>query len=1303
MPAAKPRAFQLLTVDQILADRPLVVTPEMSVEAVIAQMGQVSGRGCDLVPTGLNALPPEAKMQYSCALVVIDNQLLGIFTERDLVRLVAEEADLSAVAIAEVMSQPLITLPRSRADTVFTVLATMRHHGIRHLPIVDTAGGLVGLVSQTSIRQTLQPFNFLKLRRVGEVMTREVVQAQASATLLDLARQMTQRRVSCIVITQSTAQRGLEINAPIGIVTERDIVQFRSLGLSLAETRAEMVMSAPLFLANPPDTLWAAHQEMQRRHTRRLVVADEAGGLAGIVTQASLLQIFDPLEMLADIEQLQTWGEAQADDLKEANQQLQDTNQALQVEMTERRRLEAVLHDAYRSLEERFGLQAAQLVQTDEALRLEIQERQQAQAQLERFFSVTPSLLCIAGLDGYFKRLNSSFSTVLGYSEAELLADPFISFVHPEDLATTQAEVERLVAGEFTIAFENRYRCKNGSYRWLSWYATASVAEQTIYAAARDVTQRKQLENNLTQERNFIAAVLDTVGALVVVLDRAGQIVRFNHACEHTSGYTADEVSGQVVWQVLIPPPERAEVQAIFQRLTQTQEPSRYENHWLCKDGTRKLISWSNTLLKDASGAIDYVIGTGIDITEQRQIEQTLARQYQQAQLLSEITRRIRESLELGEILQTAVAEVRKLLDCDRVMIIELNSTASARVRQESLRPKTGLPSALHQVLSGLDRLPNAATTVAAWDDLQTDCSGLYTAEFLRQWGAQAGIEIAIYVGELRWGLLTVSQCDRPRRWQAFEVELLQQLANHLGVAIAQAQLLESLEAQVEQRSHQLMQTNQQLRQEIRDRIQTENALRESQQKLVGILDNADEAIISIDSQQRIVMYNHGAEKIFGYTPSQAYHQPLDILLPEVFQQVHRQHVQNFAAAPETSRQVANRGRDVLGRRKSGETFPAEASISKLQTNTGLLLTVILKDITEQRRAEVALERRDEQLRLTTNALPVLICSVDGDQRYGFNNQTYEAWYGIPVADLQGRYLDEVMGEAHYNLAKPHIEAALSGQQVSFEAEVTTPDGQLRYLLTTYIPEIDEQGEVKGFFELTNDISDRKAAERMKDEFVSVVGHELRTPLTSIHGSLVLLASQKLGKLTPQGQEFLEISLKNTQRLTRLINDVLDLERIESGRVTMAMQTYALGDLMAQAVQVMQAMADAKAIAISLDAVEVNVWVDADHIIQVLTNLISNAIKFSPAQATVWLGATRRDHDVLIWVKDQGRGIPPGKLNVVFERFQQVDASDSRRLGGTGLGLAICKNIVQRHGGEIWAESTPDAGSTFFFTLPDVQ
>jgi two-component system sensor histidine kinase VicK len=1044
MPAAYPQGFHILSIEQILDNHPLVVAPERPVEAVIEQMSQASGQSCNLAVIGLDAISPEVKSQFSCALVVSDNQLLGIFTERDVVRLVAEEANLSTVPIAEVMTQPLVTLQRSEAHDVFTVLATLRQHQIRQLPIVDDAGGLLGLVTQTSIRRALQPFNFLKLRRVGEVMAQPVMQATASTSLLNLARQMTQHQVSCIVITEAKRQGGLRLDIPIGIVTERDIVQFRTLGLSLATTLAQPVMSTPLFLVYPQDTLWAAHQEMQRRHTRRLVVANEAGGLAGIVTQTSLLKLFDPMEMLTEVEQLQQVNEAQTAELSQANQQLQETNQALRAEMAERQRLELVVQDAYRSLEARFGVQAAQLVQTDEALR---------------------------------------------------------------------------------------------------------------------------------QERNFIAAVLDTVGALVVVLDCRGHIIRFNQACEQTSGYTAAEVYHQAIWNILIPPAERAAVEAIFDQIKQTQMPSQYENYWLCKDGTHKLIRWSNTLLMDTAGAVEYVIGTGIDVTEQRQAEQTLVRQYQQTQLLSEMTRRIRESLEIDEILHTAATEVRELLDCDLVFIIQFGPGPTGQVIQEAIRPGTNATSALHQLVAGLQPMAGSPAPVSVCDDLHRDCESLHTWTLLKQWGAQAGIEIAIYIGEQPWGMLTVSQCHRPRHWQAFEVELLQQLANHMGVAIAQAQLLDNLEAQVERRSEQLVQTNQQLRQEIRDRIQTEAALRQS----------------------------------------------------------------------------------------------------------------------------------EARLRLTTNALPVLICSVDTEQRYVFNNLTYADWYQITVNDLQGRLMGEVMGDTHYAQAKPYIEAALSGREVSFEAEVTTPDGQSRYLLTTYIPERDEQGTIKGFFGLTNDISDRKAAERMKDEFVSIVGHELRTPLTSIHGSLVLLASNQLGTLTPQGQEFLDISLKNTQRLTRLINDVLDLERIESGRTTMAPHSCHLPRLIKQAIQAMQAMADPQHIQIVMDVPDLTIWADADHIMQVLMNLLSNAIKFSAAHTTIWLTAQPQENQVLIQVKDQGRGIPPDKLETIFERFQQVDASDSRQLGGTGLGLAICRNIVQRHGGKIWAESTQGSGSTFCFTLPDCQ
>ena len=1304
MVSANQRSFQILDIEQILDTQPLMIGPNVAVAIVLEQMGKNAGQACQLSEVEANLSPSISITPYGYALIMANGKLLGIFTERDLVRLVAEGVDLDALMISEVMTHPVVTLKSADAHSIFTVLTTLKQHQIRHLPIMDEAGTLLGVVTQTSIRQALQPFNFLKLRCVGEVMTPEVVQAEPTESLLELAQRMTQHRVSCIVITEAKRQSDYLREEPIGIVTERDIVQFQTLGLSLSQTSAQMVMSTPLFLVHPQDTLWAVQHIMQQRHTRRLVVVNEAGGLAGIVTQTSLLQIFDPLELLTEIEQLQQMGELQAVRLSDANQQLQQANQTLRAEMTERQRLEVSLRDANRLLEERVGHQAAQLVQTDEALQQIAQERQLAQVQLERFFAVTPSLLCIAGLDGYFKRLNPGFANLLGYDTEELLDHPFTSFIHPEDRAATQAEVERLAAGELTIAFENRYRCKDGSYRWFSWNSTASPDEQIIYATAQDITKRKQLEEDLKQERNFIAAVLDTVGALVVVMDRTGQVVSFNNTCERVSGYAASEVQGHPVWEVLIPPEERTEVEAVFQQLRQAQTPSQYENNWLCKDGTRRLINWSNTVLEDAAGAVEYVIGTGIDVSSQRQTERDLVRQYQQAHLLSEITRRIRESLEIDEILQTAVTEVRELLVCDRVLIIQFNADELGQVVQESKRPEDTSPSLLNQIVTSLKLTTGTQETPlqsCVCDNIQAVPCSLYTPEFLQQWNVQACIETAIYVGDKLWGLVNTIQSDRPRQWKSFEIDLLQQLANQIGVAIAQAQLLETLETKVQQRTRQLSQANSQLRQEVQERIQIEDALRESQQTLAGILDNADEAIISIDSQQRIVMYNHGAEQIFGYTLDEVRNQPLDILLPEGFRQIHRQHVRNFALSSDTSRQMANRRRDVFGQRKTGEVFPTEASISKLQTGTKHLFTVILKDITEQRRFETALQRSEEQLRLTTNAMPALIYYVDTEQRYRFNNQTYEDWFQMPIADLQGRHIWEVLGDAYYAQAKPHIEVVLAGQEVSFEAELICPDGQPRYLLVTYMPDLDKQGNVKGFFGLGNDISDRKATERLKDEFVSIVGHELRTPLTSIHGSLRILASKKLGTLTPQGQEFIEISLKNTQRLTRLINDVLDLERMESGRMTMSMQSCNLIELLNQAAQAMQAMADDQNIQIIVNAPELIVWADPDHIVQVLTNLLSNAIKFSSANTTVWLSAAQQQEDTLVQVKDQGRGIPSDKVKTIFERFRQVDASDSRQLGGTGLGLAICQKIVQRHGGKIWVESTPGVGSTFFFTLPD--
>jgi len=230
------------------------------------------------------------------------------------------------------------------------------------------------------------------------------------------------------------------------------------------------------------------------------------------------------------------------------------------------------------------------------------------------------------------------------------------------------------------------------------------------------------------------------------------------------------------------------------------------------------------------------------------------------------------------------------------------------------------------------------------------------------------------------------------------------------------------------------------------------------------------------------------------------------------------------------------------------------------------------------------------------------------------------------------------------------------------------------------------------------DLTRRREVDRLKSEFVSVVSHELRTPLTSIHGSLGLLSSGMLG--SEKGKRMLEIAVTNTDRLIRLLNDILDIEKLESGAIQMNRTICDAGDLIRRSVEVMKAMADEHNIAIRLSEVKATIDADCDQIVQCLTNLLSNAIKFSDPGSAVWIRASIAGDDTQFEVTDHGRGIPENKLDSIFERFHQVDASDSRRKGGTGLGLAITRSIVLQHRGRIWVTSEMGKGSSFFFTIP---
>lgn len=227
-----------------------------------------------------------------------------------------------------------------------------------------------------------------------------------------------------------------------------------------------------------------------------------------------------------------------------------------------------------------------------------------------------------------------------------------------------------------------------------------------------------------------------------------------------------------------------------------------------------------------------------------------------------------------------------------------------------------------------------------------------------------------------------------------------------------------------------------------------------------------------------------------------------------------------------------------------------------------------------------------------------------------------------------------------------------------------------------------------------------KRLESMKYEFVSAVSHELRTPLSAIHGALEVLADGDAGPLPARAQEVVELANRGTRRLNRLVDDIIDLERLERGTFSFNPRPEPLAPLLADAVAPLTALARERGIDLALGQVTESAYCDGDRVIQAVVNLVGNALKFTPAGGAITVATTMLDEGVKITVADGGRGIPPDKLASIFERFHQVHSGDDREYAGAGLGLTITKHLVEAQGGRIWVESIIGTGSTFCFTLP---
>jgi PAS domain S-box-containing protein len=359
------------------------------------------------------------------------------------------------------------------------------------------------------------------------------------------------------------------------------------------------------------------------------------------------------------------------------------------------------------------------------------------------------------------------------------------------------------------------------------------------------------------------------------------------------------------------------------------------------------------------------------------------------------------------------------------------------------------------------------------------------------------------------------------------------------------------------------------------------------------------------------------------------------------------------------------------------------------------------RDVTENDRSRRELRTSEARFRELFELAPVGIAIADANRITLDANPAFAAMLGVSVDQVIGRRMRD-FGRTGVPQRLEAYEQMIAGEaeSVTGDRELVRADGSPLFVHMISIPVRNEDGDFLYALRVFEDTTEAENMKRAQGEFVAVTSHELRTPLTAIHAAVTLVSSGAYGELPEAAQRLLEIASENSGRMIQLTTDLIDIERMDLGKLTLYVVPSDAADLVERARDSVAPLADEAGVAIVVEALPTSLPADQTRVTQVLTNLLTNAIKFSEAGSTIRVQAGSDGMVVRFSVSDEGQGILEDQLSKVFDRFHQVDASDTRARGGWGLGLAVAKAIVEQHGGAIWAESEPGNGSTFNFELP---
>lgn len=902
----------------------------------------------------------------------------------------------------------------------------------------------------------------------------------------------------------------------------------------------------------------------------------------------------------------------------------------------------------------------------------------------------------ITDLEGRFLQTNPALQGMLGYSAAQLQEFSFESITYPDDLPITRQLFQELVAGERDrYQLEKRYIHAQGHCVWVRLSVSSIRDTQNCWQFAiglvEDITERKQAEEELRLYRNHLEELVAERTAelqwinerLRTEISRREQaqqaLIRVTQAVESTSDAVLTiDITGQAIYH------NRAFLELFECTVEELNQggglPSLFVDSTLGQEVFNLIHqgnSWSSEVLMRGRTHRSFVLPLGGD----RSTLNTISIWLRADAVTDENNQRVGSICVLTDITDRKQTE------------------AALRESEEQLRT---LINAMPDAICFKDGR-------GAWLEANQAMLKIFEIDNCNYQG-KTDAEIAALNPFYRDAF---EECQRSDQ-EAWKHGIRSHKEEVIPCSDGSQVILDTLKVPLfhSDGSRKGLVV---IGRDVTERKQVE----EERLRLASIVESSDDAIIGKTLDGMILSWNAGAQRIYGYTAEEVKGRSISILILPDRQESELRLLEGIRQGSSIDHY------ETVHLKKEGSPIYVSLTISPIKDAAGRItgVSTIARDVTDLKRVEDSLERLRHQNELILNSAGEGICGMDIRGNTTFINPAATKMLGYSMGELLGAPLTMILGSNFLAeevgdpldgggdcLAPPLYGAIADGSVHHGTAVFWRKDGTsfpVEYITTP----IQEQNEIKGAVLTFKDITERQGVERMKDEFISVVSHELRTPLTSIRGSLGLLANGLLESYPEKAGRMLQIAVSNTDRLVRLINDILDLERIQSGKVTMVEQFCNAADLTIAAADAMRTMADKAGVTLCVNPIPVQLWADPDRIFQVLTNLLSNALKFSQEGSRVWLSASltsaesldfmdSQTPEVLFQIKDEGRGIPRDKLESIFERFQQVDASDSRKKGGTGLGLAICRSIVEHHGGQIWVESVVGEGSSFYFTLP---